>query len=68
MYDDFDNDIDDLSTISARDCTGLMPALPQSEYEWESYQALYSTELNSAVVTPNVDDDIYIDNPKDKNP
>ncbi len=68
MYDDFDNDIDDFSTISARDCTGLMPALPQSEYEWESYQALYSTELNSAVVTPNVDDDIYIDNPKDKNP
>lgn len=68
MYNDFDDDIDDFSTISARECTGLMPALPQSEYEWESYASIYSTELTGAVVTPNIKNDICTDKPKDKNP
>jgi hypothetical protein len=29
------------STCSAMDCTGLIPSLPQSEAELESYEELY---------------------------
>ena len=36
--DDFDVDI---QACSAMDCTGLMPALPLSEAELESYEDLY---------------------------
>lgn len=50
MFDDWDNDeVDKLGFISSCECTGLIPALPHSEYEWESYQSLYSTELSAAI-------------------
>ncbi len=29
------------SACSSNDCTGLIPAAPQSRAEWEAYQALY---------------------------
>lgn len=68
MFDDF-NDADDLGIISFHECTGLMPALPQSEYEWESYQALYATELNAAALNLQNKDNIYPDDePVDENP
>lgn len=35
-FHDLDN-----STVSSTDCTGLIPALPQSRAEIESYQDLY---------------------------
>lgn len=31
----------DIQASSASDCTGLIPSLPQSEAELESYEALY---------------------------
>lgn len=31
----------DLKTCSSMDCTGLIPSLPQSEAEEESYEELY---------------------------
>ena len=31
----------DLMTCSARDCTGLIPSLPQSDAEPEAYEELY---------------------------
>lgn len=31
----------DIQACSATDCTGLIPALPQSEAELESYEDLY---------------------------
>ena len=31
----------DLRTCSSTDCTGLIPALPQDEFELESYEAMY---------------------------
>lgn len=36
-------DLDDsyIDSCSATDCTGLIPALPQSEAEIESYEELY---------------------------
>lgn len=34
-------DISDLDACSSMDCTGLMPSLPQSEAELESYEDLY---------------------------
>lgn len=35
-------DVDiDIQACSAMDCTGLIPALPQSEAERESYEDLY---------------------------
>lgn len=55
MFDDSDDYIDDLeelNVISATDCTGLMPTPPQTAAEWEAYQALYATELNSAIRKP----------------
>ncbi len=53
MFDDYNDDfLDDLNVISATDCTGLMPAPPQTAAEWEAYQALYATELNSAIKKP----------------
>lgn len=39
--DDFDVDIQACSTM---DCTGLIPSLPQSDAELESYEALYPFE------------------------
>lgn len=55
MFDDIDDEgVDKLGFISSCECTGLMPSLPRSEYEWESYQSLYSTELN-AVIKPRKD-------------
>lgn len=69
MFDDFDDDADDLGIISFHECTGLIPALPQSEYEWESYQSLYSTELNAAALKLQNKDNIYPDDDSpDKNP
>lgn len=38
---DHADDIDPSNASSATDCTGLMPALPRSEYEIESYKAVY---------------------------
>ena len=37
--DTFDTDI---QSCSATDCTGLIPSLPQSEAELDSYEALYN--------------------------
>lgn len=34
-------DTSDFDSCSAMDCTGLMPALPLSEAELESYEDLY---------------------------
>lgn len=34
----------DIMACSTTDCTGLIPSLPQSEAELESYQALYPYE------------------------
>ena len=66
MFDDYGDDfINEFGIISTRDCTGLMPALPQSEYEWESYQSLYSTELTGAGIVNFENDDIY---PEDDTP
>ncbi len=31
----------DTPACSSMDCTGLIPALPQDEFELESYEALY---------------------------
>lgn len=31
----------DLRTCSSTDCTGLIPSLPQDEFELESYEAMY---------------------------
>lgn len=31
----------DIKASSARDCTGLIPSLPQSDAELESYEELY---------------------------
>ena len=31
----------DIQSCSSMDCTGLIPSLPQSEAEAESYEALY---------------------------
>lgn len=36
--DDFDIDI---QACSARDCTGLIPSLPQSDDEQEAYEDIY---------------------------
>lgn len=37
-----DNNYDiDVQACSTTDCTGLIPSLPQSEAELESYEALY---------------------------
>lgn len=60
VEDDYDDTLmDDLNVISATECTGLMPTPPQTPAEWESYQALYATELTSAASKPKE---------KDKNP
>lgn len=71
MFDDYDDEwMDEFGIISSHDCTGLIPVLPQSEYEWESYQALYSTELNGSVLinqgtagNPYPEDDLPDPNP-----
>ena len=42
-----DEFLDALNVSSARECTGLMPSLPQSEAELESYKSLFSMEVNS---------------------
>lgn len=39
-YDPRDYDVD-IEACSAMDCTGLIPALPQSEAEIEAYYDLY---------------------------
>lgn len=31
----------EIKACSAQDCTGLIPALPQSEYELEAYAQMY---------------------------
>ena len=36
------NDDFDIQACASMDCTGLIPALPVSESELESYEALYS--------------------------
>lgn len=41
--DDYEIDIQACSTT---DCTGLIPSLPQSEAELESYKQLYPFEAN----------------------
>jgi len=40
-----DEDID-INACSAMDCTGLIPSLPQSEAELESYQDICKYEAN----------------------
>lgn len=39
-------DTSDFDSCSAMDCTGLIPALPLSEAELESYEDLYPFSLN----------------------
>lgn len=40
--DEFKDDFDiDIQACSATDCTGLIPSLPQTEAERESYEAIY---------------------------
>ena len=68
MYHDFDDDINIFGTISARECTGLIPVLPQSEYEWESYQELYSTELNGTGIVPDTRNGILRSKRKERTP
>lgn len=68
MYNDFDDDIGFPGTVSAGECTGLIPILPQSEYEWESYQELYATELNGTGIIPDTIKHVRSGKPKDKNP
>ncbi|MCI9542420.1 MAG: hypothetical protein HFG39_15555 [Lachnospiraceae bacterium] len=58
--EDYDDDfLDDSYSISAMECTGLMPTPPQTSDEWESYQALYAMQLTSGIDNSK---------PKDKNP
>lgn len=38
---DYVDEIDPCNASSATDCTGLIPTPPQSEYEFESYKAVY---------------------------
>lgn len=40
----------DLMVCSARDCTGLIPALPETEAELEFYQELYPYHVSQKVV------------------
>lgn len=40
----------DLTVCSARDCTGLIPALPETEAELEFYQELYPYHVSQKVV------------------
>lgn len=40
MIDEKEDDID-IQACATTDCTGLIPSLPQSEAELESYQELY---------------------------
>lgn len=57
IKNDYDDTLmDDLNVISATECTGLMPTPPQTPAEWEAYQALYATELTSAVNNPKKKD------------
>lgn len=39
-------------TASAQDCTGLIPSLPQSEAEVESYQDLYAYQYKPPKFPP----------------
>lgn len=38
---DYVDEIDPTNASSATDCTGLIPTPPRSEYELESYKAVY---------------------------
>ncbi len=38
---DFTDEIDTLYAISASDCTGLIPSMPRSDEEVESYKQMY---------------------------
>lgn len=70
MFDKYEDDwIDEFGVISCNDCTGLIPVLPQSEYEWESYQTLSSTELNgSGFINPLKGNHLCSDRQSDPNP
>lgn len=41
-----------VTTASATDCTGLMPALPDDEQEEEAYEALYPTRQQPKPYAP----------------
>ena len=41
-----------VTTASATDCTGLMPALPDDEQEEESYEALYPSRQQPKPFAP----------------
>ena len=41
-----------VTTASATDCTGLVPALPDDEQEEESYEALYPTRQQPKPFAP----------------
>lgn len=42
-----------INACSATDCTGLIPSLPQSKAELESYNDLYRFEPEAAAVNGN---------------
>lgn len=42
IHNDYDDDTEiNIQACSTTDCTGLIPSLPQSEAELESYEDLY---------------------------
>ncbi|MDY3248774.1 MAG: hypothetical protein SOX32_00325 [Candidatus Choladocola sp.] len=41
------------SICSSSDCTGLIPALPSSEEELESYESMYQFCMNEADLNPS---------------
>lgn len=53
----------DVNACSATDCTGLIPSLPQSKAELESYNDLYRFEPEAVTVKGNDSQD---DIPRDK--
>ncbi|MCD8221913.1 MAG: hypothetical protein LUD07_06950 [Clostridiales bacterium] len=52
-YEDDGSDLDDLKICSATDCTGLIPALPQTETEYGNYEEIYPFLTKPAPEKPN---------------